>query len=164
MWYTKENYETVQKVPQLATKNWQSWNIRKQYFWPYKIINVFLIYKGCNALKGQEMDSNQSGAVGRTIWGPFQGSLTHLGTSGRLRSQIQGVLGQISTFPDPPTNSVKFLQSQMACTVVPHILLHILSSIRTYWGYFRPCKVSFSAIAERSSLLLRQYEFWKYCF
>ena len=30
----------------------------------------FLIYKGCNALKGREMDSNQSGAVGGTIWGP----------------------------------------------------------------------------------------------
>ena len=28
------------------------------------MINVFLIYKGCNALKGQEMDLNQSWAVG----------------------------------------------------------------------------------------------------
>ena len=28
------------------------------------------IYKGCNASKGQEMDSNQSGAVGGAIWGP----------------------------------------------------------------------------------------------
>ena len=34
--------------------------------------------------------------------GPFQGSLTHLGTFERLQSQIQAVLGQISTFPDPP--------------------------------------------------------------
>ena len=33
----------------------------------------------CNALKGQEMDSNQSGAVGGTIWGPLWGSLSHLG-------------------------------------------------------------------------------------
>ena len=59
---------------QLATLSGQSWNFRNQYFWQYKIINVFLIYKGCNALKGLEMDSNQSGAVGGTILGPFQGS------------------------------------------------------------------------------------------
>ena len=39
--------------------------------------------------ESQEMTSNQSGAVGETIWGPFQGSLAHLGTSGRLQSQIQ---------------------------------------------------------------------------
>ena len=51
------------------------------------------------------MDSNQSGAVGETIWDPFQGSLTHLGASGRLQSQIQAIPGQILTFPDPPVNS-----------------------------------------------------------
>ena len=34
-----------------------------------------------------EMDSNQSGAGSGAIWGPFLGSLTHLGASGRLRSQ-----------------------------------------------------------------------------
>ena len=45
-----------------------------------------------------------------------------------------------------------------------HIILHISSLTRTYWGHFRPSKVSFSAIAEMSSLLLRQCEFWKYCF
>ena len=28
-----------------------------------------------------EMDSNQSGAVGGIIWGPFPGSWTHLGAS-----------------------------------------------------------------------------------
>ena len=71
MWYTKENYETVQKVPQLATKSSQSWNIRKQNLWPYKIINVSLMYIGCNALKGWEMDLNQSRAVGGNILGPF---------------------------------------------------------------------------------------------
>ena len=48
------------------------------------------------------MDSDQSGAVGQTIWGLFQGSLTHLGTSARLQSQIQAILWQILTFPDPP--------------------------------------------------------------
>ena len=37
-----------------------------------------------------EMDSNQSGAVGGTIWGPFPGSLTHSGTSRGLRSHKRG--------------------------------------------------------------------------
>ena len=48
------------------------------------------------------MDLNQSRAVGGNILGPFQGSLTNLGASGRLKSQIQAILGQILTFPDPP--------------------------------------------------------------
>ena len=68
MWYTKENYETVQKVPQLATISGKSKNFRNWYVSHYNVIDVFLIYKGCNALKAQEMDSNQSGAVGWTIW------------------------------------------------------------------------------------------------
>ena len=46
------------------------------------------------------MDLNQSRAVGGNILGPFQGSLTNLGASGRLQSQIQAILGQILTFPD----------------------------------------------------------------
>ena len=87
-----------------------------------------------------------------------------LGTSGRLQSQIQAILGQILTFPYPPCQLGQLKWSQMACTGVPQIVLHILCSTRTYWGHFRPCKVSFSALAERSSLLLRQCEFWKYCF
>ena len=96
--------------------------------------------------------------------GPFQGSLTNLGASGRLQSQIQAILGQILTFPDPPCQLGQLKWSEMACTGVPQIVLHISYSTRTYWGHFRPCKVSFSALAERSSLLLRQCEFWKYCF
>ena len=52
------------------------------------------------------MDLNQSRAVGGNIFGPFQGSLTNLGASGRLQSQIQAIPGQILTFPDPPANSV----------------------------------------------------------
>ena len=38
------------------------------------VVVAFFIYKGCNALKGQEMDLNQSRAVGGNIFGPFQGS------------------------------------------------------------------------------------------
>ena len=85
------------------------------------------------------------------IWGPLEGS------KAKLRADYD------LSWPHP-ANSVKFLWSQMACTGVPQIVLHILCSTCTYWGHFRPSKVSFSAIAERSSLLLRQYEFWKYCF
>ena len=48
------------------------------------------------------MDLNQSRAVGGTILGAFQGSLTNLGASGQLQSLIQANLGQILTFPDPP--------------------------------------------------------------
>ena len=46
-----------------------------------------------NGSRTPEMDSNQSGAVGGIILGVFQGSLTHLGASKRLRGQryIKGV-------------------------------------------------------------------------
>ena len=121
--------------------------------------DISLIYNGCNASNGLEMDSNQSRAVGGTIWDPFQGSLTHLGASGRLQSQIQAILGQILTFPDPHCQLRQLKWSEMACTGVPQIVLHVLCSTRTIWGHFMPCKVSFSAIAERSSLLLWQYKF-----
>ena len=164
MWYTKENYQIIRKWPSLVGWFGKSQNAKNRYFSHVNIICVFIIYKGCNASKGQEMDSNQSGAVGETIWDPFQGSLTHLGASGRLQSQIQAIPGQILTFPDPPCQLGQLKWSEMACTGVPQIVLHILCSTRTYWGHFRPCKVSFSALAERSSLLLRQCEFWKYCF
>ena len=80
--------------------------------------------------------------------GPFQGSLTNLGASGRLQSQIQAILGQILTFPDPPCQLGQLKWSEMACTGVPQIVLHISYSTRTYWGHFRPCKVSYNPIAE----------------
>ena len=63
-------------------------------------------------------------------------------------------------WPPLPTRSICFGPKWL----VPHIVLHVLCSTRTYWGHFRPSKVTFSAIVEMSSLLLRQYEFWKYCF
>ena len=90
------------------------------------------------------MDSNQSGAVGETIWDPFQGSLTHLGASGRLQSQIQAIPGQILTFPDPPCQLGQLKWSEMACTGVPHIGLHILCSTRNCLGQFKPFKPSLS--------------------
>ena len=54
------------------------------------------------------MDSNQSGTVGGIIWGPFQGSLTHLG--GPLEgseAKCTPFLGQILTFPDPPSLQIQ---------------------------------------------------------
>ena len=141
-----------------------SWNFRNQYFWQYKIINVFLIYKGCNALKGQEMDSNQSRAVGGTIWVHFRVHWPIWGPLDGSKAKFRPFWGRFWPSLTPHANSVKSLWSEMACTGVPQIVLHISYSTRTYWGHFRPCKVSFSALAERSSLLLRQCEFWKYCF
>ena len=59
-----------------------------------------------NGSRTPEMDSNQSGAVGGIILGVFQGSLTHLGASRRLRGQkyikARPILGHILTFFDPP--------------------------------------------------------------
>ena len=35
-------------------------------------------------------------------FGSTSGFIDHLGAAGRLQSQIQAILGQILTFPDPP--------------------------------------------------------------
>ena len=59
----------AQKIYKMAPKNYKMAPI--QY--------VILYIKGCIASKGQEMTSNQSGAVGWAILGPFQSSLTKLG-------------------------------------------------------------------------------------
>ena len=110
------------------------------------------------------MDSNQSRTVGGTILRPHQGSLTNLGASGRLQSQIQAILGQILTFPDLPCPFSQICMVSNGLYRSPNIVLHISCSTRTCWEHLRSSKVSFSSIAERSSLLLRQYEFWIYCF
>ena len=89
------------------------------------MINVFLIYKGCNALQGQEMDLNQSRAVGGNILGPIQGSLTNVETSGRLQSQIQAILGQILTFPDPPCQLSQFFYGPKWLVQVSHTWYYI---------------------------------------
>ena len=93
------------------------------------------------------MDSNQSGAVGGIIWGPFQGSWAHLGASRGLRSQKRGPFGAIfwPSLP-PPANPVKFFWSKMACTSVPHIVLYVLCTTRTPGGYSRPSEVRFRAL------------------
>ena len=56
------------------------------------------------------MDSNQSGAVGGIIWGPFPESLTHFGASRGLQSHKRGPFWAIF-WPSltPPANPVNFL-------------------------------------------------------
>ena len=69
-----------------------------------------------NGSRTPEMDSNQSGAVGGIILGVFQGSLTHLGASRRLRGQryikARSILGHILTFFDPPCQPGQFFLVQ----------------------------------------------------
>ena len=65
--------------------------------------------------------------------------------------------------PWPPLSTQSDFYGPKWVVQVSHTEYYICST-RTYWGHFRPCKVSFSALAERSSLLLRQCKFWKYCF
>ena len=49
----------------------------------------------------------------------------------------------------PPANPVKFFWSKMACTCVPHIVLHVSGWIRTSGGYFRPSEVRIRSILAR---------------
>ena len=93
------------------------------------------------------MDSNQSGAVGGIIWGPFQGSLTHLGASRGLQSQKRGPFWAIF-WPslNPPCQPGQIFWSKIACTGVPHIELHVSCCTRTSGGYFRPSEVRFRGI------------------
>ena len=51
----------------------------------------------------------------------------------------------------PPANPVKFFWSKMACTCVPHIVLHVSCRTRTSGGYFRPSEVRFRAKIPLSS-------------
>ena len=69
--------------------------------------------------------------------GPFQGSLTHLGASKGLRSQKRGPIWAIfGPSLTPPANPVKFFWSKMACTCVPHIVLHVSCRTCTSGGVF----------------------------
>ena len=83
---------------------------------------------------------------------PFSGSLTHLGASRGLQSQKRGPFW-IVFWPSltPPANPVKFFWSKMACTGVPHIVLHVSCRTRTSGGYFWPSEVRFRGILALSS-------------
>ena len=83
---------------------------------------------------------------------PFPGSWTHLGASRGLRSQKRGpYLAIFGPSLTPPANPVKFFWSKMACTGVPHIVLHVSCWTRTSGGYFRPSEVRFRAKIPLSS-------------
>ena len=100
-----------------------------------------------NGSRTLEMDSNQLGAVGGIIWGPFPGSWTHLGASRGLKSQKRGpYLAIFGPSLTPPANLVNFFWSKMACTGVPHIVLHVSCRTRTSGGYFWPSEVRFRGI------------------
>ena len=74
---------------------------------------------------------------------PFQGSLTHFRRAPKPKTRP--ILGNIWTFPDPPCQPGQFFWSKMACTCVPHIVLHVSCQTRTSGGYFRPSEVRFRA-------------------
>ena len=89
------------------------------------------------------MDSNQSGAVGGSIWVHFRVHWPIWGPLDGSKAKFRPFWGRFWPSLTPHANSVKSLWSQMACTGVPHIVLHILCSTRTCWGHFRPSKVSY---------------------
>ena len=97
------------------------------------------------------------GQFGETFWVHFRGHTPILGPLDGCKAKFRPFWSRFWPSLTPYANSVKSLWSQMACTGVPQIVLHILCSTRTYWGLFRPCKVSFSAIVERSSRIVNQY-------
>ena len=91
------------------------------------------VYKGCNALKGQKMVSNQSGAVGGTILGPFhfRGNWPIWGPLDGSKAKFRAFWGRFQSSLTPPANSVNILWSQMFYTGIPHIVLCISWSTRT---------------------------------
>ena len=95
------------------------------------------------------MDSNQSGAVGGIILGVFQGSLTHLGASRRLRGQkyikARPILGHILTFFDPPCQPGQFFLTQNSLYRCP--TCHMCSAnafflVTKYLSLFRYCRIT----------------------
>ena len=81
--------------------------------------------------------SNHSMVVSGTFYNPFQGSFTHSGASGRLRSHI---LTKNWPFLTPPANPVQFFWLEMPSKYVPLIVLQVLTSTRTSRGSLRPPK------------------------
>ena len=100
-----------------------------------------------NGSRTPEMDPKWFPQLPLVDLSPFPGSLTHFGASRRLLGQKQGPFWAIF-WPSltPPANLVKKISSKMACTGVPHIVLHVLCSTRTSGGYFRPSEVRFRGI------------------
>ena len=71
------------------------------------------------------------------------------------KPKTRPILGNILTYFDlpwpPPAYPVKNFCLKMACTCVPHIVLHVSCQTRTSGGYFRPSEVRFRAKIPLSS-------------
>ena len=89
-----------------------------------------------NGSRVPKIDSNLSGAVGGTIWGPFQDYLNHSGASGGLRSHVWGRFWRSVPLA---ANLVKILWIRMAFTCVRHIVLLFMFNSHLL-GHFRPSK------------------------
>ena len=88
--------------------------------------------------------------------GPFQGSLTNLGASGRLQSQIQAILGQILTVPDPPCQLGQiFMVRNGLCRCPTYSTTYFMFNSHLWGGILGPVSfVSFGAILAVSGELL----------
>ena len=127
------------------------------------------------------MDSNQSGAVGGIILGVFQGSLTHLGASRRLRGQkyikARPILGHILTFfaPPLPTRSnffgpkqlvqvshIQYYMFHVELAPVGGILGPLKSDLGVFWAKIPlyPYNVKFSNSIFSKTPILPILSFW----
>ena len=95
-----------------------------------------VLWRPLNGSRVPEIDSNLSGAVGGTIWGPFQDYLNHSGASGGLRSHVWGRFWRSVPLA---ANLVKILWIRMAFTCVRHIVLLFMFNSHLL-GHFRPSK------------------------
>ena len=111
---------------------WALWTQRKR--WRYiaivKNITFFLLRDELKSIRG-------SWGV---IWGPFQGSLTHLGVSRGLLSQKQGpllaIFWPILTFPDPPCQPGQFFLVQNGLYMCPTYSTTCFMLKSHLWGVF----------------------------
>ena len=111
------------------------------------IFGFWALKRPLNGSRTPEMDPKWSPQLPLIDLSPFPGSWTHLGASRGLRSQKRGpYLAIFGPSLTPPANPVKFFWSKMACTGVPHIVLHVSCRTRTSGGYFWPSEVRFRGI------------------
>ena len=116
------------------------------------VFGFWALKRPLNGSRTPEMDPKWSPQLPLIDLSPFPGSWTHLGASRGLRSQKRGpYLAIFGPSLTPPANPVKFFWSKMACTGVPHIVLHVSCRTRTSGGYFWPSEVRFRGILALSS-------------
>ena len=122
-------------------KIWPRMGLAFIYFWPRSLLEA------PKCVKDPWNTPKRSPQLPLIDLSPFPGSWTHLGASRGLRSQKRGpYLAIFGLSLTPPANLVKFFWSKMACTGVPHIVLHVSCRTRTSGGYFWPSEVRFRGI------------------